>query len=76
MDIIECFLLTLTRSYHQYNIQGTFEAGIPVWKPKKSSSTLPKSFFFIKQTSSFLLCEIYWKLDILNAYLWIKYSLA
>ena len=74
MDIIECF--PLTRSYHQYNIQGTFGAGIPVWKPKKSSSTLPKSFFFIKQTNSFLLCEIYWKLDILNAYLWIKYSLA
>ena len=58
-------------------IQETCGAVILVWVPKKSpsppkkmSSTLPKSFFFIKQIiKSFLLWEIYQKQDILEAYL-------
>ena len=38
---------------------------------------LPKSCFFIKQINTpFLLCEICWKLDILNTYLSVKYSMA
>ena len=61
---------------YQYRIQGTFGICIPVWAPKNLSSTLPKSFFFIKQiTSLFILSEIYGQLDILNAFLWVKYSI-
>ena len=31
---------------NQCRIQGIFGASIPVWVPKKSSSTPPRSFFF------------------------------
>ena len=55
-------------------LESVYWFGFP--KPKISSSTLLKSFFFIKQTIISFLCEIYQKLDILNAYLWIKYSMT
>ena len=45
-----------------------YQVGYSKSEPRKLSSTLPKSFFFVKQIiNSFLLCEIYHKLDILNA---------
>ena len=45
--------------------------------PKNRAVLYPKVSFFIKQIkNSFLLCEIYRKLDIFNAYLWIKYSMT
>ena len=51
--------------------------GCPKSEAKKLSSTLPKRFFFIKHIiNSCLLCEIYHKLDILDAYLWVEYSMA
>ena len=63
--------------YVQYHIQENFEAGIPVWVPRKPSVLYSKVSFFIKQIiNSFLLCEIYRKLEILNAYLWVKYTMA
>ena len=49
--------------------------GHPKNEPKNSSSTLPKSFHFVRQVNTFLLCDIYRKLDILNSYLWVKYSM-
>ena len=33
-------------------------------------------FFFFKRIINSFLCEIYHKLDILNAYLWVKYSMV
>ena len=42
----------------QCHIRRTFEASILVWALKKSSSTLLKSFFFIKQIHLFHLCKI------------------
>ena len=49
----------------------------PKNEPKKSSSTLCKSFLFIKEIiRSFLLCENYRKLGISNAYLRVKHSMA
>ena len=43
---------------------GAVGLGAQKMSPKKSSNTLPKSLFFIKQIVNFLLCEIYQKLDI------------
>lgn len=50
--------------------------GCPKSEPKKLSSILPKCFFFFKRIINSFLCEIYHKLDILNAYLWVKYSMV
>ena len=36
----------------QCHIQGTFGVGIPVWMPKKLSSTLSKSFFFYQTVNN------------------------
>ena len=65
--------------YHCH-IQGTFGASIPVWGPKKSTQKLEQystqKFFY--QTGNILitLCNIYWKLDILDTYLRIKHSMV
>ena len=44
---------------------------------RKGGGTGGWGYFFIKQINTpFLLCEICWKLDILNTYLSVKYSMA
>ena len=45
--------------------------------PKNLVVLFSKVYFFIKQlTNTFILCEIYQKKDIIDAYIWIKYTVA
>ena len=46
------------------------------WAQKIDQYSTQKFPFYQEIINSFLLCEIYQKLGILNAYLWVKYSMA
>ena len=50
--------------------------GTQKWAQKFEQYSTQKSLFLKQIITSFLLCEIYWKLDILNTYLSVKYSMT
>ena len=66
-EYILAFNATNSSAISRRLLELVYRFGRPKYEPKKS-----KSSFFIKQTiNSFLLCELYRKLDTLDAYLWI-----
>ena len=75
-------MFMFTRVVFRKLLEPVYRFRPPKNEPKKSSSTLCKSFLFIKEIKghfyqrSFLLCENYRKLGLSNAYLRIKHSMA